>query len=55
MSGFDDAPMFVIGSQVIDEDGCKGVVCIKYEDGDLVSWPGGNDAAHPNPKLIEEE
>jgi len=41
---------FEIGDLVEDEDGCRGVVVIKYMDGDLVSIE--NDAAHPNPKRI---
>ena len=40
--------LYSIGDKVIDEDGCKGIVCIRYEDGDLCFWE--NDAAHPNPK-----
>jgi hypothetical protein len=36
-----------IGDIVIDEDGCTGVVCIKYADGDICTIE--NDAAHPNP------
>jgi len=39
---------YQIGDKVIDEDGCKGYVCIRYDDGDLCFWE--NDAAHPNPK-----
>ena len=38
-----------IGDQVIDEDGGKGIVCIRYDDGDLCFWE--NDAAHPNPVI----
>ena len=41
-----------IGDQVIDEDGCKGRVVIYYEDGDVCEYE--NDAAHPNPRRIEE-
>ena len=40
-----------IGDQVIDEDGCRGYVCIRYEDGDLCFWE--NDAAHPNPTIVK--
>jgi len=40
--------LYNIGDKVIDEDGCKGYVCIRYEDGDCCSIE--NDAAHPNPK-----
>ena len=43
---------YQIGDKVIDEDGCKGYVCIRYEDGDLCFWE--NDAAHPNPKKCKE-
>lgn len=41
---------FNIGDKVIDDDGCKGIVCIRYDDGDLCFWE--NDAAHPNPVVI---
>ncbi len=44
---------YFIGQHVIDEDGGKGVVGIMYDDGDFVFYPGGNDAAHPNPKTVE--
>ena len=40
-----------IGQQVVDEDGYRGVVGIMYDDGDFVSWPGGNCASHPNPRV----
>ena len=43
---------YSIGDQVIDEDGCKGYVCIRYDDGDICFWK--NDAAHPNPVIVEE-
>ncbi len=50
---------YSIGDKVIDEDGNEGVVGIRYgiryNDGDFVFWPGGNDAAHPNPKVVEPE
>ena len=39
-----------IGDKVIDEDGGKGIVCIRYDDGDLCFWQ--NDAAHPNPVIV---
>jgi len=39
-----------IGDYVRDEDGNTGIVCIRYNDGDLCTIE--NDAAHPNPKLI---
>lgn len=42
---------YSIGDQVIDEDGCKGYVCIRYDDGDICFWE--NDAAHPNPVIVE--
>ena len=41
---------YKIGDLLIDSDGCIGVVCIKYDDGDICSIE--NDAAHPNPKII---
>lgn len=40
-----------IGDQVIDEDGCVGVVVIYYRDGDIC-WIE-NDAAHPNPRKVQ--
>lgn len=38
-----------IGDLVKDEDGNKGIVVIKWNDGDLCALE--NDAAHPNPKV----
>ncbi len=40
-----------IGDIVRDEDGNTGIVVIRYNDGDICSLE--NDAAHPNPKLVE--
>lgn len=36
-----------IGDTVVDEDGCTGIVCIRYIDGDICTIE--NDAAHPSP------
>ena len=36
-----------IGNIVTDEDGCTGIVGIRYTDGDFCTIE--NDAAHPNP------
>ena len=44
---------YQIGDKVIDRDGCKGYVCIRYDDGDLCFWE--NDAAHPNPKKYNRD
>lgn len=41
---------FEIGDIVSDEDGCKGIVVIKWEDGDICALE--NDAAHPNPVIV---
>ena len=41
---------YYIGDKEIDEDGGKGIVCIRYDDGDLCFWE--NDAAHPNPTIV---
>jgi len=43
---------FEIGDIVVDEDGYEGIVGIKYNDGDFVTLPGGNCAAHPNPTVF---
>lgn len=43
-----------IGDKVVDEDGHIGYVGILYDDGDFITMPNGQDAAHPNPKLIED-
>ena len=45
-----DGMKFEIGQQVIDEDGCTGYVCIRYNDGDICFFE--NDAAHPNPVVV---
>ena len=42
---------WVIGDRVRDENGNIGVIVIAYNDGDLCYLE--NDAAHPNPILIE--
>jgi hypothetical protein len=41
-----------IGDIIQDEDGNTGIVCIKWNDGDLCTIE--NDAAHPHPALTEE-
>jgi len=41
---------YKIGDIVKDEDGNKGIVVIRWNDGDLVDYE--NDAAHPNPIKI---
>lgn len=38
---------YKIGDLVADEDGNSGIVCIKWDDGDICFVE--NDAAHPNP------
>uniref|UniRef100_A0A6H1ZRD6 Uncharacterized protein n=1 Tax=viral metagenome TaxID=1070528 RepID=A0A6H1ZRD6_9ZZZZ len=40
---------YCIGDMVKDEDGNKGVVVIRWDDGDIC-WLE-NDAAHPNPVI----
>ena len=40
---------YEIGDLVKDEDGNEGIVCIRWNDGDICMIE--NDAAHPNPKL----
>ena len=40
--------MLRIGDMVIDTEGCVGIVCIRYADGDMC--PIQNDSAHPNPR-----
>ena len=42
-----------IGSHVVDEDGNRGIVVIRWNDGDICSIE--NDAAHPNPQLVDDE
>lgn len=42
-----------IGDLVTDEDGCVGVVGIRYADSDFVTYQ--NDAAHPNPKPCNKD
>ena len=39
---------YKIGDLVADEDGNSGIVCIKWDDGDLCTIE--NDAAHPKPR-----
>jgi hypothetical protein len=41
---------FQIGDKVRDEDGNKGIVVIRWNDGDICEYE--NDAAHPNPERI---
>ena len=43
---------YKIGQVVKDEDGNIGRVVIYWNDGDICELE--NDAAHPNPKKIEE-
>jgi hypothetical protein len=40
---------YEIGDLVIDEDGDRGVVVIRWNDGDICEYE--NDAAHPNPHV----
>ena len=42
-----------IGAHVVDEDGNHGIVVIRWNDGDICSIE--NDAAHPNPQLVDDE
>jgi len=35
---------------VVDEEGCSGIVVIRWDDGDVLEFT--NDAAHPNPEKI---
>ena len=42
-----------IGDQVRDDDGNRGVVVIRWDDGDIVDFE--NDAAHPNPVAVKED
>ena len=44
--------LYEIGSLVTDDDGNSGVVCIKWNDGDICTIE--NDAAHPNPRHLSE-
>ena len=44
--------IYRIGDYLKDEDGNVGVVCIRWNDGDLCSIE--NDAAHPNPKKYKD-
>lgn len=41
---------WAIGDKVRDDDGNIGVVCIRWNDGDICDIE--NDAAHPGPALI---
>ena len=43
---------YKIGDLVADEYGNSGIVCIKWDDGDLCELE--NDAAHPNPIIVGE-
>jgi len=45
--------LYEIGSLVKDEDGCVGIIGIRYADSDFVTLE--NDAAHPNPKKCNEK
>lgn len=42
--------LYEIGDALIDEDGNKGIVCIRWNDGDICTLE--NDAAHPNPVKV---
>ena len=44
---------YKIGTKLIDEDGNTGRVCIVWNDGDICSIE--HDAAHPNPKIIDDD
>ncbi len=44
---------YSIGDEVQDEDGNRGRVLIRWNDGDICEYE--NDAAHPNPKLVHGE
>jgi hypothetical protein len=46
-----DEMLYKIGEQVQDEDGTHGIVVIRYDDGDICEYE--NDAAHPNPKVMD--
>jgi len=35
---------------VVDEEGCSGIVVIRWDDGDVLEFT--NDAAHPNPEIV---
>lgn len=41
--------LYQIGDLVVDEDGNRGIVVIRWNDGDIVAFE--NDAAHPNPHV----
>jgi len=41
---------YQIGDILADEDGNSGIVCIKWDDGDICELE--NDAAHPNPIVV---
>jgi len=40
---------YSIGDLVVDEDGNRGIVVIRWNDGDICELE--NDAAHPNPHV----
>jgi hypothetical protein len=42
-----------IGDVVVDEDGCVGIVGIRYADFDFCTIE--NDSAHPNPKRTDKK
>ncbi len=44
---------YSIGDFVRDEDGNTGIVVIRWNDGDICEYE--NDAAHPNPVIIEKD
>jgi len=44
---------YSIGDILIDENGYQGVVCVKWNNGDLSNLE--NDAAHPNLILVNPD
>ena len=43
---------YEIGDLLIDEDGNRGIVVIRWNDGDICEYE--NDAAHPDPHVYTE-
>ncbi len=46
----DEAMKYNIGDILADDEGNSGIVCIKWDDGDICTFE--NDAAHPNPIIV---
>lgn len=46
----DEAMKYNIGDILADDEGNSGIVCIKWDDGDICTIE--NDAAHPNPIIV---